>query len=113
MLFFVGEGYDFGFYAGAITGAYTLNLSVEKGRVRQSFTKDTMRFLVGKTSPAWELLQMAYAVVHKGELVEVVFPVLNVHIFVVYAPSVDAYGSSRFHSSVCDAMSGDGFGQLI
>ena len=40
VLFLVGEGYDFGFYTGAIAGPYALNLPVEKGRIRQSFTKE-------------------------------------------------------------------------
>ena len=31
VLFLIGEGYDFGFYTGAIAGPYTLNLPVEKG----------------------------------------------------------------------------------
>ena len=113
VLFLVGEGYDFGFYTGAIAGPYTLNLPVEKGRIRQPFTKDAVCFLIGEAGPARQLLQVAYAVVHKGEFMEVVFSFLNLHIFVMHAPSVDAYGGSRFHSSVCDAVPGDGFGQLV
>ena len=31
VLFLVGEGYDFGFYTGAIAGPYTLNLPLKRG----------------------------------------------------------------------------------
>ena len=37
MLRLVGEGYDFGFYTGTITRSDALDLSVEKGRVGQTF----------------------------------------------------------------------------
>ena len=113
MLLFVGEGHNFCLYTGTVTGTYALNLSVEKGRVRQTLAQDAVCFFIGEAGPAWQLLQMAHAVIHKGELVEIVFSVLNIHILIVHAASVDAYRRSGFHSSVCDAMSGNGFGQLV
>ena len=73
MLRFVGESHNLGFYTGAITWADTLDLSVEKGRIRQTFLQDAVCFFVGEAGPARELFQMAYMSVHERELVEVTF----------------------------------------
>ena len=54
---FVGKSDDFGLYAGAITGPDTGDLSVVKGRLRQSFTQDIMHLLVGMHNPAGALRQ--------------------------------------------------------
>ena len=52
MLFFVGEGYNFSFYAWAITRADTLDLSVEKGRIGETFAQNMVYLFVGEASPA-------------------------------------------------------------
>ena len=113
VLRFVGEGDDFGLDAGAVTRSDALYLSVEKGRFRQSFTQDAVCFLVGETGPAGQLFQVAYAGIHEGELVEVAFALLYLHLLVVYASSVDAHRRSRLHPSEGDAVAGDGFGQFV
>ena len=110
VLRFVGESHNLGFYTGAITWADTLDLSVEKGRIRQTFLQDAVCFFVGEAGPARELFQMAYMSVHERELVEVTFSVLDFHILIMHAASIYAYGGSRLHASKGDAMLCDGFG---
>ena len=44
---------------------------------------------------------------------EVGFSVLHFHVFVMYAPSVDAYRGTGLHPSVLDAVGGDGFGESV
>ena len=88
----------------------TLDLSVEKGRIWQTFLQNPVYLFIGETSPARELFQMAYMSIHERELVEVTFSVLNFHILIMHAASVYAYGGSRLHASECDAMFGDGLG---
>lgn len=96
MLRFVGESHNLGFYTGAITWADTLDLSVEKGRIRQTFLQDAVCFFVGEAGPARELFQMAYMSVHERELVEVTFSVLDFHILIMHAASIYAYGVPVF-----------------
>ena len=44
---------------------------------------------------------------------EVVLPILNLHVFVVYASSVDAHRRTCFHACEGDAMRSNGFCELI
>ena len=110
MLRFVGESHNLGLYTGAITWADTLDLSVEKGGIRQPFLQNPVYLFIGETSPARELFQMAYMSIHERELVEVTFSILNFHVLIVHAASVYTYGGSRLHASEGDAVFGDGFG---
>ena len=71
MLRLVGEGYDFGFYAGTITRSDALDLSVEKGRVGQTFAQYLVHLFVGKAGPALQLFQLA-RFAHERKAVEVV-----------------------------------------
>ena len=51
MLFFVGEGNEFGFYRGTVARPDALNLSVVEGRIGQSFLQYFVYFGVGIASP--------------------------------------------------------------
>ena len=58
MWFFIGEGDNLGFVAGAIAGADALNLPVVQGRIRKSFAQNPVYLFVGIAGPALQLLQM-------------------------------------------------------
>ena len=106
MLRLVGEGYDFGFYAGTITRSDALDLSVEKGRVGQTFAQYLVHLFVGKAGPALQLFQLA-RFAHERKAVEVVFSVLCFHQLIVYAASVYADRRTGLHTSGGDSVAGD------
>ena len=112
MLGLVGEGDDFGFDARAVTGTDALDLSVEKGRIRQSAPKNFMNFFVGIAGPALELFQLT-GLADEGKTVEVVFAILRFHLIEMYATGIDTDRSSGLHSAGCDSVAGDGFGQVV
>ena len=112
MLRFVGEGHDFGLDARTVTRADALDLSVEKGRVGQSFPERVVYLFVGKAGPALQLFQVA-RFADKREAVEIILAVLCIHQVKVYALSVDAHRGTRLHASGRNAVAGDGFSQVI
>ena len=59
VLGFVGERHNFGFDTWAVARSDTLDLSVEKGRVGQSFPQGGMYILVGEARPTLQLFQVA------------------------------------------------------
>ena len=63
----VGEGVEFGLDARAVARSDALNLSIEKGRVVESASKNLVHFLVGVADPARELLELSlFAEVREG-----------------------------------------------
>ena len=112
MLFFIREGYDFCFYTGAIARPDTLNLSVEKGRVGESFTQNLVYFFICKASRALQLFQLA-RFAHERETVKVIFSVLCFHQFIVYTATVNTNRSTGLHSSCNDSVTSDRLGQMV
>ena len=113
MLTLIGEGHNLGLNTGAIARANALYLSVEKGRFGQSLTQNSVAFIVSKAGPAGELFQRTLWRIHKRELMEILFAILNLHLFIVHAATINTYRSAGLHTSIRDAVSCDGFSQFI
>ena len=112
MLWRVGEGYNLCFDTRALARTYALDLSVVKGRICQSVAEDFVRCLVGEASPASQLFELS-RFTHERETVEIVLSVLYFHLVEVYASCIDADRCTGLHAVGCNAMTGDGFGQMV
>ena len=102
----------FSFHARAITGTDALYLSVVKWRIRQSVSQDFVCFFVGEASPACQLFKLS-GFAHERESMEIVLSVLHLHLVEVYASGINADGCTRLHAVGSNAMTRDGFCQVI
>ena len=94
----------FRLYAWAITRADTLDLSVVKGRIRQTRAKDLMCLLVGVGDEAIPLFERSWLEVQVRELMEIILTALNRHDRKVDRPTVDAHRCTSFHPICSDAQ---------
>ena len=106
MLLSFGEGDEFCLNGRAVSGSDALYLSIVERRVWQSFHEHLMYLRVGVAYPAGELLER-FGLIEKAELVEVMFPILHLHVLEVYGSPVDAYRCAGFHTCCVDTMSCD------
>ena len=108
MLRFVREGYNFSLDTRTVAWPDTLDLSVVKGRIRQTVAEDFVRCFVGIACPALQLFKLAW-LADEREAVKIVFSVLHFHVLEVYASCIDADWRTGLHAVGSNAMSGDGF----
>ena len=90
--------------AGAVARPDTFDLPVVERRVGETFAKDFVAAFVGKARPAASLRQLALHIVQIGELVEVVFPGLHLHLVEVHAAGIDTHRRSGLHPVGAEAQ---------
>ena len=104
MGFLVCKGYDFCLNTRAITRTDTLDLSVVKGRIRQTRPENLMRPLVGMGDEAIPLFERSWLEVQIREFMEIILSALNRHDREIYRPTIDTHRCTSFHPICPDAQ---------
>ena len=95
----VGEGDQLGLDAGAVTGPYRLNLTVEQGRLGQAGAQHVVHLTVGPHDVARPLAQLA---VHSGqerEVMKVVVALLHRSLREIDGAGVETHRGARLHAA--------------
>ncbi len=93
----IGECDNLCLYRRAVTRAYTLNLAVVKGRIRQPLPKDVVRSAIGIYRETTALSQFASNQRQIGKFVEILLQFLRLGQLPFYGTSVDTHRCAGFH----------------